>query len=340
MLKSQCCDTWVAGGGKLIAFRPDKALAALCGLTDTVPSGTISEGYLGVNTTTSIGQGVVGDTIQFHGTADQYTLSGATTLATLYSNATTATAYPAITRYTRGSGQVVVFTFDLAKSIVLMRQGNPAWAYTEGDGITGIRASDMFVHSGQPNWVDTSKLLIPQADEQMHVLSHAIEQLNNAPMPRMWYFPGLTKGALIMTGDSEGCDDACVNAPMADVNSHGGTYTAYLLGTPNSLASVTAWGTAGNGVAPHYDDTANATNPTVTNMDAVYDAATPIFISTYGVTPRTARNHWIVWTGWSEQAEIEVDHGIGLDTNYYHYGSWLTEPGVLYWQWIANAILR
>ena len=169
---------------------------------------TTSEGYLAVNTATSIGRGVVPDTLQFHGTADHYTLSGATSLGTLYSTATTPTAYPAIVRYNRGSGQVVIFTFDLARSIILMRQGNPAWAGQEGDGTTGIRASDMFVgRSGQPNWIDNSKLLIPQADEQMHVLTHAIEQLNAAqlPLPRLWYFPNNIKGALIMTGDSESC---------------------------------------------------------------------------------------------------------------------------------------
>ena len=145
--------------------------------------------------------------MQFHGTADHYTLSGANSLATLYNSATTATSYPAIASYNRGSGQVVIFTFDLARSIILMRQGNPAWAGQEGDGTNGIRASDMFVgRSGQPNWIDTSKLLIPQADEQMHVLSHAIEQLNASkrPLPRVWYFPDLIKGALIMTGDFRG----------------------------------------------------------------------------------------------------------------------------------------
>ena len=36
-------------------------------------------------------------TIQYHGTADRYTLNGATAVATLYSNATTATTNPAVT---------------------------------------------------------------------------------------------------------------------------------------------------------------------------------------------------------------------------------------------------
>ena len=114
---------------------------------------------------------------------------------------------------------------------------------------------------------------------------------------------------------------------MQHVNSYGGTYTAYLLGTQPTAAEVNGWLAAGNGVAPHYDDTAEASNPTYVNMNSVYDTMTQNHINAYGVAPRTVRNHWIVWTGWSEQAEIEEAHGIRLDTNYYHWGSWLGAPG-------------
>ncbi len=320
-------DNWVNGGGDLIAFRPAKSLAALYGLTDA--SATTSEGYLAVNTSTAIGKGVIGDTLQFHGTADNYTLSDATSVATLYTDATTPTSYPAIASYTRGTGQVVIFTFDLARSIILMRQGNPAWAGTEGDGHTdAIRATDLFVHDSQ-SWLDANKIAIPQADEQMHLLSHAIEQLtaSKLPLPRLWYFPNQVKGALIMTGDSEGCSTACVNIPMADVNAHGGHYTVYLEGNGPSSADVSGWLSAGNGVGAHYNDTANATDPTYNNMKTVYDAETPAFLAAYDFTPATVRNHWVLWAGWADQAKVEVEHGLGLDTNYYHWGSWTATPG-------------
>ena len=49
------------------------------------------------------GQGLVDQTIQFHGAADLYTLNGATAIATLYSNATTATTNPAVTLRSVGS---------------------------------------------------------------------------------------------------------------------------------------------------------------------------------------------------------------------------------------------
>ena len=88
--------TWVNGGGNLIAMRPDKQLASLLGLTDA--ASTLSEAYLLVNTATPPGQGIVGQTMQFHGTADRYTLAAVTpaavSVATLYSNATTVDPEP------------------------------------------------------------------------------------------------------------------------------------------------------------------------------------------------------------------------------------------------------
>ena len=72
---------WVTAGGNLIAMRPDSQLASLLGLTSA--GSTLSEGYLLVNTASGPGVGIVGETIQYHGTADLYSLNGATAVATL-----------------------------------------------------------------------------------------------------------------------------------------------------------------------------------------------------------------------------------------------------------------
>ena len=127
---------WVAAGGNLVAMRPDKQLYGLMGVADASPAATLSNAYLQVDGTQAPAAGIVGQTIQFHGTADRVTLAGATAVATLYSNATTATANPAVTlRNVGGSGgQAVAFLFDLSRSVVYTRQGNPAWAGQERDG--------------------------------------------------------------------------------------------------------------------------------------------------------------------------------------------------------------
>ena len=188
-------------------MRPDKQLAGLLGLTD---AGTIlSNAYLQVATATEPGAGIVGSTIQFHGTADRYSLNGATSIATLYSTATTATSNPAVTLRSVGTsgGQAAAFTYDLARSVVYTRQGNPAWAGQERDGVVGIRPDDLFygARAGdvQPDWVDTNKIAIPQADEQQRLLVNLITVMerDKLPLPRFWYLPRGEKAVVVMSGD-------------------------------------------------------------------------------------------------------------------------------------------
>ena len=201
--------TWVNGGGNLIAMHPDKQLASLLGLTST--SSTLSNSYVQIQNSTSPGAGIVGQTIQFHGTADMYTLNGATSVATLYSSASTPTTSPAVTLATVGSGHAAAFTYDLARSIVYTRQGNPAWSGQARDGQTPpIRSDDLYFGAAsfdpQPNWVDLNKVAIPQADEQQRLLNNLILQMNQAkkPLPRFWYLPSGVKAAIVMTGDDHG----------------------------------------------------------------------------------------------------------------------------------------
>jgi hypothetical protein len=95
---------WVNAGGNLIAMRPDKKLAGLLGLADA--GGTLANGYVLVDTSAQPGAGIVGETIQFHGAADLYTLAGATRVAALYADASTAAANaPAVTLRSVGARQ-------------------------------------------------------------------------------------------------------------------------------------------------------------------------------------------------------------------------------------------
>ena len=215
---------WVTAGGNLIAMRPAKALASVLGLTD---AGTIlPEAYLLVNTSAAPGTGIVNQTMQFHGTADRYTVSGATVIATLYSNRTTATSNPAVTVRSVGSagGQAAAFTYDLARSVVYTRQGNPAWSGQERDGISPIRSDDLFFGGAQADWVDLTKVAIPQADEQQRLLANLINFMNvdRKPLPRFWYLPRGLKAAVVMTGDDHGNNGTAGRFDIYTANSPSG----------------------------------------------------------------------------------------------------------------------
>ena len=171
---------WVNAGGTLIAFHPDPQLNGLLGIA--AAGGTLSDKYLLVNTSAGPGLGIVNQTIQYHGPANQYTVNAGTNiLATLYSAASASTVYPAVTSRNVGTlgGQAIAFTYDLAKSVVYTRQGNPAWVGQKRDGnIPPIRSDDLFFGNAsfdpQPDWVNLNKVAIPQADEQQRLLTNII----------------------------------------------------------------------------------------------------------------------------------------------------------------------
>ena len=122
------------------------------------------------------------------------------------------TPHPAVTLHSVGSngGSASAFAFDLARSVVLTRQGNPAWAGQERDGIAPIRSDDLFYGAAagdpQPDWVDLTKVAIPQADEQQRLLAGPDPRAASASRCRgFWYFPSGQKAVVMLTGDEHGC---------------------------------------------------------------------------------------------------------------------------------------
>lgn len=123
---------WVQAGGDLVAMRPPKSLAPLLGLADAGGTVTDSAG-LRPSIVATPASGVTTASMQFHGTADLYSLNGAGAVATL-TDAGAANGRPAVSLRAVGSGQAAAFTYDLARSVVYTRQGNPAWINDERDG--------------------------------------------------------------------------------------------------------------------------------------------------------------------------------------------------------------
>ena len=346
--------TWVNGGGNLIAMRPDKKLAALLGLTTTTT--TLANTYLRVNVGTGPGAGIVGSTIQFHGTADRYTLNGATAIATLFTTATSATSNPAVSLRTVGSsgGQAAAFTYDLARSVVYTRQGNPAWAGQERDGVVGIRPNDMFfgasVTDPQPDWIDTNRIAIPQADEQQRLLVNLITQMDRdkMPLPHFWYLPRGEKAAVVMSGDDhstlqspggtpahfdrfkELSPPGCNIAQWDCVRSSAYVYPTASL-TP---AQAAAYAAEGFEVGLHTVVASCPTSPmSAEQLSAVFDQQLGLFQARYVTIPSPVSNrtHCVYWPDWASNAKVERAHGMRMDANYYHYPpTWIgAKPGFM-----------
>lgn len=337
--------TWVNGGGNLIAMAPDPQLAGLLGIA---PLGsTLPNAYLLADTSAAPGNGIVGQTIQYHGAANLYTLlAGTTRVATLYSAANTSTVNPAVTLRAAGSGMAAAFAYDLAESVIYTRQGNPAWAAQERDGFAPIRSDDKFYGNlagdVQPDWVDLNKVAIPQADEQQRLLANLILHMNSGkkPLPRFWYFPNGKKAVVIMTGDDHGNNGTlgrfnqfkALSPPGCSVaNWECVRGTSYMFpSTPITDAQVAGFVADGFELGIHINTSCG--DFTLASLQGIYDAQVSQFQAAFpsAGTLRTQRHHCIAWSDWSSGAEVQLGKGMRLDTSYYYWPpSWVNgAPGM------------
>jgi hypothetical protein len=333
--------TWVNNGGGLIAMHPDPQLATLLGLTST--GGTLSDGYLLIKTQAAPGKGIVGQTIQFHGSANLYSQGGATAIATLYSGVSTPTTSPAVTLANAGAGQAAAFTYDLAKSVVMLRQGNPTWSGQDRDGYvdpeqltTEIRANDLFYGNAsfdpQPDWVNLSKVQIPQADEQQRLLTNLIQLMNTSrkPLPRFWYLPSGFKAAVVMTGDEHGGNgtgarfDTYISESPANCSVADWTCvraTSYMFPANVTLPNYQTYLSQGFEIANHADNNPTCTTFTAASLDAALTSQLSLMTQLFPAAPpsQTNRTHCVLWSDYDTEPGVLLNHGIRFDTTYYYW---------------------
>lgn len=328
--------TWVSTGGNLVAMRPDSKLASLLGLT---PAGsTRTNQYLLIDTATTPGNGLVGETIQWKGTADNYTLNGATSIATFYSDASTSTANPAVTSRAVGNngGTAVAFAYDLAKSVIAQHQGNQAWAGQNRDGLGPIRTNDLFFGAMtgdvRPDWVEAAKFHIPQADEQQRLLANLIIEAARdlRPLPRFWYLPGDYKAAMVVAGDDHGLgnntgsemvlgkwlNESSTDCSLLDWECVRASHYVY---TSSALTDARAlqFHNLGYEIGDHVSTTCNNW-VSFAALSAEYTADLDAWRAKYSSLPnqRTHRYHCYVWSDWDSQSRVEIANGMRYDLNY------------------------
>jgi hypothetical protein len=294
-----------------------------------------------------MGEGLVNETIQFHSAANQYNLNGAVSLATLYSDASTATAFPAVTLREVGAngGKAVAFAYDLPKSIIYTRQGNPAWAGQKRDGTSGpIRSDDMFFGTnGDPDWIDFDKVAIPQADEQQRLLSSIIIKgnLHRKPLPKFWFLPQDFKAAVVMTGDDHLNDGTTGRFEIQktlgpntqqDVKDWKAVRsTSYIFNnTPITDSEAAAFEAIGFEIALHPNT--DCENWDETSLNGFFSAQIPDLLSQLPSisAPVTNRTHCLTWSDWASQPKVSAQNGIRLDVNYYYWpAAWVqNRPGM------------
>jgi len=332
--KAALLRAYVATGGALLAIRPDARLAELFGVRAL--GATALGDYLRVVAGTPETAGLEPGLLQVHGLYDRLALAGARALAQ------SSAGDPLVTMHRFGRGATVLWAFDLAQCVALIRQGNPAFADEDRDELEGIRASDLFV-----GWVDLERIGVPQADEHQRLLARLIEELaaDGPPLPRLWYFPGGAPAMLVATGDAHGSRISHIEQVLGPVERYGGTASIYytpprasnarrlarkarwtaeslpvlggLLKDDDPIPSPTqlaAWRERGHefGMHPYVE----------AGLELGYNQYWNEFVKYgYGPLPPTVRTHRILWHGWVDNALVQARYGLRMNLDHYHAGS-------------------
>ncbi|HSW75197.1 MAG TPA: DUF4082 domain-containing protein [Candidatus Saccharimonadales bacterium] len=333
-------NTWASGGGNFIAMRPADNLDSLLGIGNR--SNILPDAYIKVDNTQTPGQGIDGQSLQYHGIADEHALAGARAVATLYSDASTTTSFPAVTTKTVGSGTASAWMFDLARSVVYTREGNPGLAgqSTTSPGYSGYpRVPDRF----GLGYLDSTKVAVPQADLQVSLLANQIET-TQYPVPMKWSFPsykidanhpnGLLKAAFVLTGDdhASGSSQTLTRFKNETTASPAGCTvvawtcirsTSYAYPGAFSDSDVKPYTDAGFEVSPHVADSGNCASNWTTQaaLDNIVNAAFSAWQKSYptissAYPPITQRFHcYGVWNDYATVAKEEAAHGLTADMN-------------------------
>ncbi|MGE3508976.1 MAG: Calx-beta domain-containing protein, partial [Vicinamibacterales bacterium] len=307
---------YVNQGGRLIAMRPADQIADLFGL---VPQGTSTlNGYMLINQADAAGAGLSTVTLPIRGTASHFSVTGAAaTVATLYSDRSTPTTYPAVVRNNR----TVAWAFDLARSVVYARQGDPANINVDTGLVPPLQSFDMF-YTG----FDAQRIAVPYADIQMRLLARQIADLlaDDQPLPRLWYYPSARRAMMILGADAHHNPNNAFDQMMASAESFGGRVTFFVARympepTPAQAAN---WRARGHEITTH----PYGSNDGV-SLQQGFQFATDWFASAgLGAPSRTVRSHQIEWLGWVDAAQIAANFGGGLDLNHYSFGPAVLQP--------------
>ena len=239
--------SYVAGGGRLIAMRPDSDLFGVLGITTQTGTSANrpSSGFLSATVVQSgPGGGLPAMTLPFRGPASHYALAGGTSVVATMSGGA-AGGFPAVIR----SGRTAAWAFDLAKSVAYVRQGDPLDKDQERDGQPIYRTNDIFYQR-----LDLQRVNVPHADVHMRLFVRVIDTLlaDSLPLPRLWYFPGTSRTLMVVTGDSHTSLLPPHTGLLASVENFGARISLYLsrYGTI-AATTVSGWISRGHEVGLH-----------------------------------------------------------------------------------------
>lgn len=229
-----------------------------------------------------------------------------------------------VTRRRIGAGQVIRWHGDVGEAVRRLRQGDPALADRDVDGVGGIQPADLF--AGQQTRADHD---LPAAD----LLGFALlAQIASAPGPDVFVaaLPGAAESLLVLTADQDFIPADAVRMQSEAAGQAGLTalLTAEEIGARPDVSYDVAYARAAGGMIPR--ETAESlagrgheigVHPNLWQLEprdfaSAIAAHADAFAANYGKRPALVRNHHLVWEGYTEMARHHAAAGLRMNLDY------------------------
>jgi hypothetical protein len=219
---------------------------------------------------------------------------------------------PGITETKYGKGRIIVFAFDLARCILLLRQGDPTRSEIVPDSDGCARpshlATDLGAHAS--GWV-------PYADLMGRLLVDLILRSLPLPVPMLSHLPGSAPAILLYSGDEDFAETDWNYEQLEAVSRKSGRMNLYII--PNRTRSSTEdilRYRQSHDVGPHPDLRPLDGEPMVARLTE-FERQICLFEDNYGIKARSLRNHCTAWAGYLEPVEVMQRLGVRMDANYF-----------------------
>jgi len=314
--QSDQLDRYVHAGGTAICLAPDAKLLKRAGFDPGAPrTGPLRLRVHGLRV-----QGLRGAPLPIAGGALNCTRpDNAQTLAALYVPDRFEGEdheSPGIVRVRHGDGQWVMVLFDLPRSVMLIRQGDPALADFQFDNPSITRRSckptNLAMGVGP---FDAGA--VPYADLLARTLVDLIIDCLDHPMPTLATTPTGTNGVVLLSGDE---DNASLDANAEEMDTFtdaGARMNLYIIPdlTQSSKQDVDRY-SQNHDVGPHPNIVPQCDEPAEARI-AAYEAQLDLYMKAFDRPARSVRNHAAGWVGYLDLIEVQAKHGIRMDANYF-----------------------
>jgi hypothetical protein len=308
---------YVEGGGRLIVFEPQGLLAEAAG----VKAPREWARPLRLRVSGMHGSGLAGEALPVVGRArwfEQPAFDDARVLAQLYDPARidgVRAECAGIVESQCGAGRMIAVAFDLAYSVMLLRQGDPGKAERrlwDGPGHAQTpKPSDMAVDIGPRDcgW-------IPFADLESRLLVDLVERLLPAPLPVVGHLPGDAASVILYSGDEDNAPLTATAQQLETLTERGVRMSLYII--PDKTQSGLADGeryAARHDIGPHPNLVPLRSAP-VAERVAAYEGHLREFNRKFQTQGRTGVNHAASWAGYLDLVHVQARNGMRMDLNY------------------------